>query len=134
MDKDRDFKTLALTEVNRHILDAARSRPPALRRLPHGCTREAAHSSLKPECQHTVLCSDHPSTVDFSPCSGAARRTCCCRDHFITTRNGNRPQVAHLYALMVSKKSSWEQADQSHNVQTLFDLGKTPGRRFRARP
>jgi hypothetical protein len=42
--------------------------------------------------------------------------------------------VAHLYALRVSKKSSWEQADHSHNVQTLFDLAKTPGRRFRARP
>jgi hypothetical protein len=84
---------------------------------------------LKPECQHAGLCTDHPSRVDFSRIlgKGAGNMLLPVHDHFETTRNGNRPEWHNLYAFMVSKKASWSEADNSHNVKTLFRLAHTKG-------
>ncbi len=84
--------------------------------------------ALKPECQHSGLCTDHPSRVDFSRVlgRGAGNMLLPVHDHFETTRNGNRPEWHNLYAFMVSDQTSWFKADNSHDVRTLFQLARTP--------
>jgi hypothetical protein len=88
-----------------------------------------AGTSLQPECQHAGLCTDHPSRIDFSRVlgAGAGNLLLPVHDHFETTRNGNRPEWHNLYAFLVSKRSSWVAADQSHDVKTLFRLARDPG-------
>jgi hypothetical protein len=89
----------------------------------------AVEPSLQPECQHTGLCTDHPSRVDFSRVlgRGAGNMLLPVHDHFETTRNGNRPEWHNLYAFMVSDRASWLRADASHDVRTLFRLARTAG-------
>jgi hypothetical protein len=84
--------------------------------------------ALQPECQHTGLCTDHPSRVDFSRVLGhrASNMLLPVHDHFETTRNGNRPEWHNLYAFMVSNRTSWFKAEESHDVRALFRLARTP--------
>ena len=105
-----------------------RNTDPLYLMFPSGALTNAG-TSLQPECQHAGLCTDHPSTIDFSRVLGSAARNMLLpiHDHFETTRNGNRPEWHNLYAFLVSKRSSWVAADQSHDVRTLFRLARVHG-------